>query len=138
MPPRPVLVVEDDDSVRHLLIEYMKEHFAVEVDSARDGADAFHCIKQRSYSVVILDVMMPYMTGIDLLDSLLALNADPTSKTIRELPAVIVITGATVEQIPHGQIEQRFPTVVRAVLRKPLQTEQLQWALGRWLGAGES
>ncbi|HEV7767624.1 MAG TPA: response regulator [Thermoanaerobaculia bacterium] len=137
MPSRHVLIVEDDDFVRHLLIEYLREHFLLEVDSARDGADAFHYIKQRHYDVVVLDVMMPYMTGIDFLDSLQALHADPTSRTLKELPAVIVLTGASVEQIPHGQIEERFPILVRAVLRKPVQTEQLQWAVGRWLGAEE-
>lgn len=133
MPPRHVLVVEDDDFVRHLLIEYLREHFVLEADSARDGADALHSIKLRSYDLVILDVMMPHMTGIDFLDSLQALRADPTSQTLKELPAVIVITGASVEQIPHGQIEERFPILVRAVLRKPLQTEQLQWCVEKWL-----
>ncbi|HEX6642994.1 MAG TPA: response regulator, partial [Thermoanaerobaculia bacterium] len=60
-----VLVVEDDDAVRLLLIEYLKEHPGLRVDGARDGAEALHSVSTHPYNVVILDVMMPFMTGID-------------------------------------------------------------------------
>ena len=121
-----VLVVEDDDAVRHLLIEFLGGRSAIHVDSARDGVDALHFIRQQSYRMVILDVMMPHMTCIDFLDSLQALASDPSVKTLRELPAVLVVTGATQEQIPNGKIEERFPSMVRGVLRKPLKPEQLR------------
>jgi CheY-like chemotaxis protein len=121
-----VLVVEDDDFIRHLLVEYLKEQSALHVDSARDGADALHRVSMQSYDLVILDVMMPYMTGIDFLDSLQVLTLDRSVKTLRELPAVIIVTSASQEQIPNGQIEERFPAMVRAVLRKPLHTDELQ------------
>jgi CheY-like chemotaxis protein len=126
MPQGNVLVVEDDDSVRHLLIEFLKEHSAMQVDSARDGADALHHVHVRSYDVIILDVMMPHMTGIDFLDSLQVLSADRTFKTLRRCPAVIVITSASAEQIPNDRLEERSPGIVRAVLRKPLELKQLQ------------
>jgi CheY-like chemotaxis protein len=133
MPRGTVLVVEDDDVVRHLLVEYLREHSSLRIDSARDGVDALHHVHLRHYDMVILDVMMPYMTGIDFLDSLQASQLDPSLPTLRELPAVIVVTSASLEQIPSGQIEHRFPALVRAVLRKPLRTDQLQWCLERWL-----
>lgn len=115
-----VLVVEDDESIRRLLMEYLAEHAGLEVEGARDGVDALHHVSTRHYSVVVLDVMMPYMTGIDLLDSLEALTSDPSVKHLDKLPAVLVITAAPPEQIPPGQLEQRFPSIVRGVFRKPL------------------
>ncbi len=126
MPHGHVLVVEDDDSVRHLLVDVLKEDAELEVDSARDGVDALHHVSTHQYDLVILDVMMPHMTGIDFLDSLQALASDPSVKTLRNLPAVWVVTGATLEQIPNGKIEERFPSMVRGVLRKPLNAEQLR------------
>ena len=131
MPQGNVLIVEDDDSVRHLLIEYLKQTSTLHVDSARDGADALHHVRVRSYDVIILDVMMPHMTGIDFLDSLQVLSADRTVKTLRRQPAVIVITSATAEQIPNDRLEERSPGIVRAVLRKPLELNQLQSWLDR-------
>ena len=99
-----ILVVDDDDNVRHLLVDYLTEHSALLVDSARDGADALHRVHVQKYDLVLLDVMMPHMTGIDFLDSLLALKSDPSVATLRKLPAVVVVTSASTEQIPSGQI----------------------------------
>jgi CheY-like chemotaxis protein len=128
-----VLVVEDDNAVRHLLIEYLREQSGLQVDSARDGADALHFVHTHNYDVIILDLLMPHMTGIDFLDSMHALSTDRSVQTLRELPAVIIITSASCEQIPNGQLEQRSPGMIRAVLRKPLQMNQLQSCLGQLL-----
>jgi CheY-like chemotaxis protein len=125
MPKGNVLVVEDDESIRRLLIEYLEQHADLQVDGARDGVDALHHVSTRKYAVVVLDVMMPYMTGIDFLDSLEALTSDPSVKHLDALPAVIVITAAPPEQIPAGQLEQRFPAIVRGMFRKPLDVGAL-------------
>src|ERR1700750_2924198 len=87
-----VLVVEDDDTIRKLLIEWLKQHSYLHVDGARDGIEALHRISLDAYKVVILDVMMPKMSGVDFLDSLEAMLSDPSLKSIAEVPAVIVIT----------------------------------------------
>src|SRR2546423_8598155 len=87
-----ILVVEDDDSVRRLLAEHLAEQMPVEVDSARDGVEALHKISSTRYGVVILDLMMPKMSGVDLLDSLRALTSDPSVKALDAPPPVLVIT----------------------------------------------
>lgn len=133
MPQGHVLVVEDDDAVRHLVVEVLKADVALQVESVRDGVDALHHVSTHQYDLVILDVMMPHMTGIDFLDSLQALNSDPSVKTLQRLPAVVIITGATPEQIPSAGIQDRFPSMVRNVLRKPLETEELRTCVERCL-----
>jgi CheY-like chemotaxis protein len=120
-----ILVVEDDDSIRLLLIETLKEHAHVSVDGARDGVDALHQVMTKKYAVVILDVMMPHMTGIDFLDSLEAMTSDPSVKGMESLPSVLVITGASPDHIPSRALEERFPAMVRRVLRKPLDVDEL-------------
>jgi CheY-like chemotaxis protein len=130
MSPGNVLVVDDDDSVRHLLMEYLQES-ARHVDGARDGADALHYVHLHHYDLILLDVMMPHMTGVDFLDSLQVLLSDRTVKTLRKPPAIIVITSASAEQIPNRRIKERSPGMIRAVLRKPLQMNQLQSCLDR-------
>ena len=119
-----VLVVEDDESIRRLLIELLAEH-ALTVDGARDGAEALHLVATRGYDLIVLDLMMPYMTGIDFLDSLQALVSDPSVKTLEQTPPVVIITAAPEEQIPSAVIEQRFHTIVRHIFRKPLDVDEL-------------
>jgi CheY-like chemotaxis protein len=120
-----VLVVEDDDAIRRLLIEYLRNHEHVEVDGARDGVEALHQIVTRRYAVVILDVLMPKMSGVDVLDSLEALISDPSVKALDDPPAVLVITSAEKGALPDAAITQRGPHMVRAVFRKPIEVEEL-------------
>ena len=92
MPNSSVLVVEDDDAIRQLLSEYLQAHSHVTVESARDGVEALHQISTKSYDVVVLDIVMPKMSGVDLLDSLTALRRDPSVQSPWSLPAVLVIS----------------------------------------------
>lgn len=120
-----VLVVDDDEDLRRLLMEYLRERSAVRVHGARDGVEALHHISTNACGVVILDVMMPLMSGIDFLDSLDALMSDPSVKSLERLPAVIVMTSAPAEDLRTDALEQRFPRFVRCVLRKPLDVSAL-------------
>jgi len=121
-----VLVVEDDESVRRLLVEVLQGRPQIAVESARDGVEALHQISTTPYDVIVLDVMMPMMSGVDFLDSLQALTHDPSVKTLQKTPAVIVITSASDSILPNDAIERRFPQVVRAILRKPFDFEILR------------
>src|SRR3954464_12880836 len=102
-----VLVVEDDEAVRRLLIDYLHLNYTIDVDGARDGVEALHRIVTNRYSVMILDLMMPKMSGVDLLDSLEALITDPSVKALDHLPAVFVITSFADAALPDDLIHQR-------------------------------
>ncbi len=128
-----VLVVEDDDTIRRLLIEYLTDHDHLSVEGARDGVEALHQISTAEYSVVILDVMMPKMSGFDLLDSLTAMTSDPSVKSIGHLPAIVVITSAPADALPDELIAQRSRNLVRAVFRKPIRIEQLAETVERFI-----
>jgi len=120
-----VLVVEDDDAIRRLLIEYLQSHEAIDVDGARDGVEALHRIVTNRYSVMILDVMMPKMSGVDVLDSLEALISDPSVKSLANPLAVLVITSAEAGLLPDDSIVKHCPRMVQGVFRKPLDVAKL-------------
>ncbi|HEX3584300.1 MAG TPA: response regulator [Thermoanaerobaculia bacterium] len=124
MPNGHVLVVEDDDTIRRLLIEYLKQHALLTVEGARDAIEALHFVAQNAYGVIILDLMMPKMSGGDFLDSLTAMTKDPSIGTLGVPPAVIVVTAAAAGEIPTDTVFQRSP-MVRAVLRKPVDITKL-------------
>jgi CheY-like chemotaxis protein len=114
-----VLVVEDDDTIRRLLVEYLKQHSYLTVDGARDGVDALHQISSERYGVVILDLMMPHMSGVDFLDSLMALGTDPSFKRLEEPPTIVIVTATSAAEIPSQLLVQRCE-LVREVFRKPV------------------
>jgi len=124
MPSGHVLVVEDDDTIRRLLIEYLKQHALLTVDGARDAIEALHFVARERYSVIILDLMMPKMSGGDFLDSLTEMMKDPSVPTLGTPPTVIVVTAASAGDIPSDTITQRS-ALVKAVLRKPVDIEEL-------------
>jgi len=128
-----ILVVEDDDTVRRLLAEHLAERMLVDVDSARDGVEALHKISTSKYRIVILDLMMPKMSGVDFLDSLRALTSDPSVKAMEKPPAVLVITAAPPGSLSDAVIRKRSPGVVRAVFRKPLDIPELAASVKKYL-----
>src|SRR6185436_13122166 len=95
-----ILVVEDDDTIRRLLMEYLKEHSYLAVDGARDGVEALHQLALQRYALIVLDLIMPKMSGVDFLDSLNAMTSDPSVKSIESPPCVIVITSTPESDLP--------------------------------------
>jgi len=127
MPPRTILVVEDDDTIRRLLMEYLEGHSHLTVDGARDGVEALHRVTLNRYAVIVVDLLMPKMSGVDFLDSLHALTSDPSVKSIESPPTVIVVTGA---DVPPEMIAARSK-LVRRVLRKPVDVRELAEMIGK-------
>ncbi|HEX8704154.1 MAG TPA: response regulator [Myxococcaceae bacterium] len=111
-----VLVVEDHDDSREMLEELLSEQgFAVE--SAVNGLKAWErllCLPRPD--VVLLDLMMPVMTGWDLMARV---EQEPS---LRGLPVVIVSGAGTTRPIPRG---------VFASIPKPLDLGLLMQTLDR-------
>jgi CheY-like chemotaxis protein len=78
-----ILVVDDDSAVRELMVEAFQEE-GYHVLQAADGAQALHLVSQALPSVVVLDIQMP---GIDGLEVARRLKADPATAA---LPLVAV------------------------------------------------
>ncbi|WP_125153281.1 response regulator transcription factor [Clostridium rectalis] len=61
-----ILVVDDDKDIRELIAIYLKaENF--NVDKASNGEDALNLIKEKNYDLVLLDIMMPKVDGLQTL-----------------------------------------------------------------------
>ncbi|MGE3681386.1 MAG: sigma-54-dependent transcriptional regulator [Bdellovibrionales bacterium] len=64
-----ILVVDDEESIREFL-EIMLRKEGFEVTCAEDGQKALDLIKKKSFDMVISDLQMPNMTGIELLKNI--------------------------------------------------------------------
>jgi DNA-binding NtrC family response regulator len=93
---RRLLIVDDEP----LILEVLSEHFSPEyvVDTALNGADALGAILRARPDVVMLDINMPRMNGVEVLKDI---------KQIDESIAVIMVTAneqvsLAAEALKHG------------------------------------
>lgn len=83
-----VLIVDDEQAIRRTLRDIL-EFEKYEVDEAADGMEGLVKIKQNQYDVVILDIKMPKMDGMETLDRIQELNP--------ELPVIMISGHATID-----------------------------------------
>jgi len=68
-----ILVVDDEEHIREIVSEYL-QGLGYEVVEAANGEVALTMCKERDFDLVITDIRMPRMNGLDLLDSLKSQN----------------------------------------------------------------
>ena len=90
--PRPILIVDDDVELVTLLVDYLQlEGFAPV--AAHNGTEALELLSRQEFEIVVLDVMMPGMSGVEVL------------KRIREksqLPVLMLTAKGEVNDRIHG------------------------------------
>ncbi len=70
-----VLVVDDEENIRLLFKEELEEE-DYEVETASNGLEALERLKGSSFDVVVLDIKMPVMDGIQALNAIKNENKD--------------------------------------------------------------
>ena len=99
-----LLVVDDDRAVRKLL-ERIAIRAGFDVTPAKDGQHAIELLSERTFEIVIVDLMMPRVSGYDLVQKISTMSPRPT---------VIVATALT-----NGDVAKLDDSMVRRVIRKP-------------------
>ena len=66
---KKILVIEDEASIRAILKEFLLD-LGVEVHEAEDGAIGYMKYKKASYDLLIVDVTMPKVSGVDLVKNI--------------------------------------------------------------------
>jgi len=106
-----ILVIDDEKSIRNSLkdvLEYEKH----EVVLAEDGTDGVEQFKAGKFDVVLCDIKMPRMDGMEVLDEIMKTNDEP---------AVIMISG-------HGTIDTAVEAIKKGAfdyIEKPLDLNRL-------------
>ncbi len=110
-----ILVVEDDRTTQHLITSILKQG-GYEVATAGDGAEALEKLRTDPADLILTDIWMPAMNGLDLLAELRALPGSAGAK-----PRAIVLTSdATPETLLRALREQAYQ-----FLTKPVQAKEL-------------
>ncbi len=117
--PKRALLIDDDKGVRNALHDVVTS-FGFVTDAAANGPEGLALFEKNPYDVVLTDLLMPGMTGWEVLQALRRL--DP------KIP-VVIVTGASVWADDYGILQ---PAV--ALVRKPVDMRVLETALSRLLG----
>jgi len=107
-----ILVVEDDEEMRSLLKDFIEAE-GFEADSVSNGAEAFRKLAKESFDLVITDVRMPGLTGLEIL---------PGVRKLQPKASIIVITAFGSEQVCRRAIERG----ATAYLEKPIHFHKLR------------
>ncbi|MBT3413882.1 MAG: response regulator, partial [Nitrospina sp.] len=75
MKTHKILLVDDEDSIRHTL-KFNLSKLGYSVDTANSGREGFEKFQVTGYDLVITDIMMPEMTGIELLQEITKVNPE--------------------------------------------------------------
>jgi CheY-like chemotaxis protein len=107
---RRVLVVEDDLQLRESLCAYLEDE-GFETEGAADGAEALARAHINRPDAIVLDLLMPVMDGLQLME---ALSDEPDLSTI----PIFVVSGHA-EEAPRAERVSVFskPVDVEALLR---------------------
>jgi DNA-binding NtrC family response regulator len=109
---RRILIIEDDEEMGFLLKDCMDEE-GYETDTVNNGSEAFRKLAKEIFDVVITDVRMPGLTGLDIL---------PGIKKLQPEISIVVITAFGSEEVHRRALERG----ASAYLEKPIRLNELR------------
>ena len=108
---KKILIIDDEKSIRKTLREIL-EYEKYIVDDAIDGSEGISMIQKGRYDIILCDIKMPKMDGIEVLEKIMQIAADTP---------VVMISG-------HGNIETAVEAVKKGAfdfIAKPLDLNRL-------------
>jgi CheY-like chemotaxis protein len=111
-----IMIIEDDEQMRSLMKDFLEEE-GFETDSASGGLEGLRILSDGHFDLVITDIRMPGLTGLDIL---------PTIRRLKPEIPIIVVTA-------YGGDEVRRRCLARgatAYFEKPIHLSQLRAVIG--------
>ena len=106
-----ILVIDDERSIRNTLKEVL-EYEKHQVDTAEDGQRGLAMIAENPYEVILCDIKMPTMDGLEVLDKIFEITSEPQ---------VIMISG-------HGTVDAAVEAIKKGAfdfIEKPLDLNRI-------------
>lgn len=106
-----ILIIDDEKSIRRTLREIL-EYEGYKVEEAVDGLEGLSMLKERTFDAILLDIKMPKMDGLEVLDKIMQTNPDTP---------VIMVSG-------HGTIDTAVEAVKKGAydfVAKPMDLNRL-------------
>lgn len=119
----PAVLIADDNELNRWLLSEQIQQWTKAITLAQDGREAWQFIETEKYALIFLDMNMPYLNGLELIEKL---RQEETPN--RSTPAVAVTAHA------QNQLHQTFAAAgFNACLIKPILLQHLKPLIERWL-----
>jgi len=119
-----ILIIEDDEEMRSLLKEFLNEE-GYETDSVDNGSEAYRRLVRELFDLIITDIRMPGLSGVDIL---------PGFKKLQPQTPIIVITAFGSEEVHRRALERGAD----AYLEKPIHLEEFRILLQKMTSPEET
>jgi DNA-binding response OmpR family regulator len=119
--PPKILVVDDEPPLRELVIVTLGDTY--DCDEAADGDAALEQLRRQRYDMVMLDVMMPGRSGIDVLREM------RSDEALRDVPVIVMSAWQSSEDI-----DAALAAGANGFLPKPFRVEELDLTVRTVMG----
>jgi PAS domain S-box-containing protein len=126
-----LLLVEDNDINREFAGELLRGE-GIEVEEAVNGRDAVEKVQQNDYDVVLMDIQMPVMDGLEAARAIRALGNAPGGERFATIPIIAMTALAMAQDAEKSQAAGMNDHVT-----KPISPERLMDALAKWVHVPE-
>ena len=116
------LLVEDNDLVHELVREIMKR-VGISIDVCVNGLEALHAVQEKSYDIILMDIQMPIMDGLEATRQIRHLGGKMT-----DLPIIAMSANSHSEDVEMGH-----RAGISAYLGKPINKEMLYETIALYL-----
>lgn len=113
---KQILVVDDNQDIRALIIRMLEDE-DYNIVTAKDGKEALDTIQSQHFDLILLDVMMPGKSGIEVLAEIRSLK----DSRIKNLPIVMITAKSLIDDIDAALTAGATSYIV-----KPFRSEALK------------
>ena len=115
------VLLTEDNAVNRTVVQGMMRKFGVVSVSAEDGAQALDALRQQRFDVILMDIQMPVMDGME---AIRRIRAGEAGLAVKDIPIVALTANALA-----GDKERCLEAGATAYLAKPVRSAQLLDAL---------
>jgi signal transduction histidine kinase/CheY-like chemotaxis protein len=115
----PHILIVDDNATNRVVAQALCEMFGCTSETAEDGVEAVEAVQERRFDLILMDIKMPRMDGVQATQAIRALDG-PVSRT----PIVALTANADPEDA------RKYLSIgMAAVVEKPIKPERLRMAM---------
>ena len=119
MTTSPHILIVDDNATNRVVAQALCEMFGCTSETAEDGVEALEAVQERKFDLVLMDIKMPRMDGVQATQAIRALDGP-----VGSIPIVALTANADPEDA-----KKYLATGMAAVVEKPIKPERLRMAM---------
>ena len=115
----PHILIVDDNATNRVVAQALCEMFGCTSETAEDGVEALEAVQERRFDLILMDIKMPRMDGVQATEAIRALTGPA-----RDIPIVALTANADPDDA------KKYLTIgMAAVVEKPIKPERLRMAM---------